>query len=255
MCHSICNERAESNCDFEKYIFPEILTDSIRDDLALNFTCTYFDYCISKENNTCHTEATCTMTGAETYNCACNNGYSGSGTSCSNIDECTLGSHDCDTNALCTDNVGSFTCECNSGYSGDGVACVDIDECTTSDRCGSYGVSSCSNTAGSYTCNCNSDYHLTASPPSCSLTISTATVDGASYEYVWFSAVSNTDWTMAHDKCANLHDGSYQLPVPTSVTYNQWLLGFSTTNQVIALGITDITTEGSFVNHYTGKTL
>ena len=84
-CHSICNERAESNCDFEKYIFPEIFTDSIRDDLILNFTCTYFDYCVNKENNTCHADATCTMTGPETYDCTCNSGYSGNGTSCTKI--------------------------------------------------------------------------------------------------------------------------------------------------------------------------
>ena len=41
-------------------------------------------------------------------------------------DECTTGTHNCDTNARCT-NIqypGSFTCACNQGYSGNGINCV-----------------------------------------------------------------------------------------------------------------------------------
>ena len=38
--------------------------------------------------------------------------------------ECTLGTDNCDTNAACTNNVGSFTCACNAGYSGTGVTCT-----------------------------------------------------------------------------------------------------------------------------------
>ena len=40
------------------------------------------------------------------------------------IDECALGTDICDTNAACTNTVGSFTCACNNGYSGDGVTCT-----------------------------------------------------------------------------------------------------------------------------------
>ena len=79
-----------------------------------------------------------------------------------------------------------------------------------------------------------------------------ATVDGVSYEYVWVGTFNNWDWNTAHDKCANLDDGSYQLPVPTSDIHNQWLLGFSYSD-LIPLGITDVTIEGTFRNHYTGK--
>ncbi len=39
-------------------------------------------------------------------------------------DECALGTDNCNTNAACTNTVGSFTCACNEGYSGDGVTCA-----------------------------------------------------------------------------------------------------------------------------------
>ena len=38
--------------------------------------------------------------------------------------ECTLGTDNCDANAACANNVGSFTCTCNAGYSGPGHACT-----------------------------------------------------------------------------------------------------------------------------------
>ena len=45
--------------------------------------------------------------------------------SCStlDVDECQMEIDNCDINAQCSDNVGSFLCTCNIGYSGDGVTC------------------------------------------------------------------------------------------------------------------------------------
>ena len=40
------------------------------------------------------------------------------------MDECTLGTDNCDTNALCIDTEASFICTCNQGYEGDGVTCT-----------------------------------------------------------------------------------------------------------------------------------
>lgn len=39
------------------------------------------------------------------------------------IDECSMGTHDCHPVALCTNVPGSFTCICPSGYNGDGRKC------------------------------------------------------------------------------------------------------------------------------------
>ena len=40
------------------------------------------------------------------------------------VDECTMNTHNCHANALCTDTKTSFTCECIAGYVGDGVTCT-----------------------------------------------------------------------------------------------------------------------------------
>ena len=39
------------------------------------------------------------------------------------IDECHLGTDDCDVNGECNNTVGSFSCYCKPGYSGDGRNC------------------------------------------------------------------------------------------------------------------------------------
>jgi len=39
------------------------------------------------------------------------------------INECSVGSDNCDSKATCLNTVGSFTCICNSGYFGDGITC------------------------------------------------------------------------------------------------------------------------------------
>uniref|UniRef100_A0A0G4I1I8 EGF-like domain-containing protein n=1 Tax=Chromera velia CCMP2878 TaxID=1169474 RepID=A0A0G4I1I8_9ALVE len=41
----------------------------------------------------------------------------------SDVDECALGSHNCDPQANCTNTDGSFTCACNGALDGNGVVC------------------------------------------------------------------------------------------------------------------------------------
>ena len=48
----------------------------------------------------------------------CKMGYTGNGTFCENIDECLADNGGCNTNANCTDTMGSRTCQCKSGYTG-----------------------------------------------------------------------------------------------------------------------------------------
>jgi len=42
------------------------------------------------------------------------------------INECSLGTHNCNANATCINTNGGFSCSCNSGFSGNGVSCSGI---------------------------------------------------------------------------------------------------------------------------------
>ena len=42
----------------------------------------------------------------------------------SDINECTSLTHDCHSDATCTNTEGAFTCSCNQGYTGDGRQCM-----------------------------------------------------------------------------------------------------------------------------------
>ena len=39
------------------------------------------------------------------------------------INECEIGTDNCDFNATCTNTDGAFTCACDAGFIGDGVNC------------------------------------------------------------------------------------------------------------------------------------
>ena len=92
--------------------------------------------------STCQPDSSCSNT-VGSYLCICNDGYFGDGfINCtsmfnsmihikvliisplfSDINECVNNTHNCDENAQCTDNIGSFSCDCNFGYSGNGTFC------------------------------------------------------------------------------------------------------------------------------------
>eukprot|EP00731_Ephydatia_muelleri_P031707 Em0023g214a len=65
---------------------------------------------------------TCTNT-IGSYNCSCNPGYTGDGSTCVDIDECSTGTNNCSINAKCSNTIGSYNCTCNYGYTGDGLTC------------------------------------------------------------------------------------------------------------------------------------
>ena len=39
------------------------------------------------------------------------------------VDECTANSHNCHSDATCTNTNGGFTCACKSGFTGPGTTC------------------------------------------------------------------------------------------------------------------------------------
>ena len=39
------------------------------------------------------------------------------------INECELDLNNCDVQATCTNNLGSYSCACNTGWTGDGFSC------------------------------------------------------------------------------------------------------------------------------------
>lgn len=77
------------------------------------------------------------------------------------IDEC-LQQNDCDFNAQCINNNGSYSCECNYGYKNvpesiPGTKCTDIDECDTPAESCPLKMD-CTNEIGGYFCTCNTGY-------------------------------------------------------------------------------------------------
>ena len=82
------------------------------------------------EDNPCDVHATCDdSTGAVT--CTCNQGWTGDGFSCSDINECSNGDNECSPYAECDNDPGTYSCECNLGFSGDGFG---IDGCCRDDN-------------------------------------------------------------------------------------------------------------------------
>lgn len=99
----------------------------------------------------CHANATCEVTGASARQCKCRSGFTGSGTECTNVDECQQSPNPCGANSTCQDTDGAFTCGCINGYRNTGSGCQNIDDCATN-PCQNGGV--CADGVGSFTCDC-----------------------------------------------------------------------------------------------------
>ena len=121
------------NCSSEIALFHQSIIYTVE-------TLADIDECM-RNLSSCHSLATCVDTEGS-YTCPCNPGYIGDGfVSCTSkltiksmssllhtytytdIDECGLSLDDCDSNADCTDTIGSFVCTCVFGYTGTGQQC------------------------------------------------------------------------------------------------------------------------------------
>ncbi|XP_022794480.1 loricrin-like isoform X2 [Stylophora pistillata] len=93
------------------------------------------------------------------YQCLCVLGSGFEGHDCDeDLDECTVGTHECEENAECNNTLGSYKCTCKVGFQGNGTNCTDLDEC--SDGTHNCDVNAeCNNTLGSYKCSCKDGFH------------------------------------------------------------------------------------------------
>ena len=67
------------------------------------------DECANSNLNTCHTDATCTNL-PDGYSCACNEGFTGDGSSCTDINECDENTHGCSAGYRCENTHGGHDC-------------------------------------------------------------------------------------------------------------------------------------------------
>ena len=67
--------------------------------------------------------------------CICPSGYADIGSGCAEINECAARTHECPSNASCTNTVGGYSCECPFGHRLEGGKCVCGEQNLSGDAC------------------------------------------------------------------------------------------------------------------------
>jgi len=94
-------------------------------------TCQLSDACLADEHN-CRFPKVCIPLKKGGHDCACDGGYfapKNAPDTCVDIDECTMGTHDCNDEETCENREGGFSCKCKEGQFRSGGVCRDRDEC------------------------------------------------------------------------------------------------------------------------------
>ncbi|XP_044129854.1 uromodulin-like, partial [Bufo gargarizans] len=111
---------------------------------------------------TCNSNAACKKDLLD-YTCVCNEGFSGDGFSCYDIDECSYygyySNDKCSYYGYCINTYGSYYCNCNTGFTWDNATCVDVDECSSPSLNNCDPAATCVNYFGSYSCYCPEGYY------------------------------------------------------------------------------------------------
>jgi hypothetical protein len=152
-------------------------------------SCVDLNECLAN-NGGCSPYATCANNTGAAPTCTCQSGYSGNGTTCGDVDECTATASLCGAAGAgtCQNTTGSYQCACNAGYALQTVngapKCVDIDECAAATNpCGS---GTCLNSVGAYACTCAAGYQVgtnAGGQPTCTDTDECATNNGGCSQY------------------------------------------------------------------------
>uniref|UniRef100_A0A1I7W652 EGF-like domain-containing protein n=1 Tax=Heterorhabditis bacteriophora TaxID=37862 RepID=A0A1I7W652_HETBA len=104
------------------------------------------------------------------YECKCPIGYRGHGTkenpckvykmifySCSDVDECEEGIHNCTSFENCGNTRGSFLCDCKSGFEQRGSECININECVEKTH-NCLNTEVCEDRVPGFICKCKQGY-------------------------------------------------------------------------------------------------
>ncbi|XP_070683739.1 nidogen-1-like [Pempheris klunzingeri] len=110
----------------------------------------------------CDINAMCRPGDGLQFTCECSKGFTGDGRYCHDIDECSQTPQICGSNAVCTNQPGTFRCECSRGFvfASDGRTCIEenrpVDHCQRgSHDCDAPERAFCSYTGGSaFVCSC-----------------------------------------------------------------------------------------------------
>ncbi|XP_062499001.1 fibrillin-2-like [Corticium candelabrum] len=103
------------------------------------------------------------LRGSNSRNCQHNGLWSGNQPTCRDIDECSIGSHKCHTNANCTNTIGNYSCSCHNCYTGNGFSC-NLINCSRLSAPAEGSASGSQTSCGStVTFSCSSGYTLSGS--------------------------------------------------------------------------------------------